>query len=321
MAEEKLELAQQEQAQVEEEQDIEFEESFKEFSKKRSQGVFAGESEEQEQREEQEAAGTGKVEGEEEERGESGSKETGEQILDDIKDIDIDAILAENQQLKHKARSAEGRVSAYQKKINEQAEKIAQIRLPEQDDQDDEEWQDIKDTFPEIAEAFEKKLSRMRVQIEKNVAAEVSKTVAPILSEAEQRRVEEQTSRETRELEALEKVYPDWRKDVSSDAFEEWFLDQSAGVRRLFESDDSRDAVALLGLYHGQSQPTKKAGKEEVAAVIEKRNKQLKQGRTLETKAHGQRIDTNDGDFETEFKAFSKQRDKRKAERGGYNYF
>lgn len=280
---------------IEEQESVEFEEAFAAFAS----GEEPPESDEVD------------PDGDQEEQELSGEEEPDE----------LTTLKAENEKLLHQNNSANGRISGLQLKINELTRKVEDVTTTppaaaeeEPQEEDDESWNEIKEDFPEIAEAVEKRISKMSQTVEAKID--------PLVTSNEERTKADQQARESEELEKLEEIHPDWRESISGQEFSDWYLKQPAKTQDLYGSLDSADSINLLNLFHvdhpkagGESQDDNEADDEKIAALKEKRDKQLSKGRSVQTKQRGQRTDSGGGDFAADFAAFAKIKDKQRQDR------
>lgn len=169
---------------------------------------------------------------------------------------EIDQLKQANAQLLHHVKTTEGRVAAMQREADaarRAATQVAPQDAPTQGQIADavkspEEWEQLKQDFPEWANAIDKKLSaefsRLKTptagltpeQVQAMVAEQVAQTKAEMAQAIEEARVEGK--------------YENWRDTVNSPEFAQWFALQAAEVRSLASSSAARDAIRMLDMYH-----------------------------------------------------------------------
>lgn len=238
----------------------------------------------------------------------------------------------ENNQLNHRINSDNGRVSAFQRKINNLEHEIATIQKGPGEQPSNEEitdamatdegWNQFKEDYPEVAEAIDARLD--------NALGEVNTKIAPVVEKAQQDRATEAEAAQEEAYGEVAKEFPTWQTAVQEDVFQNWMATQPPGVQALAASDDPRDASTLIGKYDdhrvASNLPSLKAdhvpddtvvdNTDEVDEVAQRRERQLEDGTTLPSQKT--RIDVNaeptDG-FEAAFNAFAakKVRDKQQA--------
>jgi hypothetical protein len=169
---------------------------------------------------------------------------------------EIDQLKQANAQLLHHVKTTEGRVAAMQREADaarRAATQVAPQDAPTQGQIADavkspEEWEQLKQDFPEWATAIDKKLtaefSRLKAptagltpeQVQSMVAEQVAQTKAEMAQAIEEARVEGK--------------YENWRDTVNSPEFAQWFALQAGEVRSLAASSAARDAIRMLDMYH-----------------------------------------------------------------------
>lgn len=169
--------------------------------------------------------------------------------------VEIDAIKEANAQLLHHVRSAEGRVAAMQREF-EQARAAQQNVAPNQAPTQQaiaraaanpEKWEQLKSDFPEWAEAMEGYVGAQLANLQvpqglrpEEVAIFVRQQVDA--SKAEMGRLLEEAK--------IEGKYEDWRDVVNTSDFASWYAVQKPEVKALAESNNARDAIKMLDMFH-----------------------------------------------------------------------
>lgn len=166
----------------------------------------------------------------------------------------IDELAQVNAQLLHKVNSAEGRVAAMQREL--QQAKVAQQQVAPQQSptqgqiagaaKNPEKWEQLKQDFPEWASAMEE-----------YVAVQVGSVKSPSVDpQALQAYVQEQVGQTRAEMHrALEEArvegkYENWQETVRTADFTNWFSLQPPEVQALGNSTAARDAIRVLDLFN-----------------------------------------------------------------------
>jgi hypothetical protein len=162
----------------------------------------------------------------------------------------IDDLQRANEDLKNHVKAAEGRVAAWQRERDQQRQQ-AEIVAPTKAEvstasANPEKWNQLKDDFPEWAEAMEEYVSSRVGQTGQNVSSDQINTL--IEQRTEQIRNE---TREAVEYAKLETKHEDWKETVNSPEFLSWMNEQPVSVYNLIDSPKAADAVKMLDLYKG----------------------------------------------------------------------
>jgi len=167
----------------------------------------------------------------------------------------IDDLQKANEDLKNHVRAAEGRVAAWQREREEQ-KRLSQVAAPTQNElakatANPEKWDQLKQDFPEWAEAMEE-----------YVGSKVGQTSQGVSEEQLNRLIEDRTDRiRTEAMEAieyakLETKHSDWRETINSDEFVKWIGTQPVNVYNLIDSPKAADAVKVIDLFKAVKTPT-----------------------------------------------------------------
>lgn len=245
--------------------------------------------------------------------------------LDEATKERLIALEESNNALQHRVDSDNGRVGAFQRKVNDLTAQLEQIQAnsdkPKASEEEiakamesDEGWESFKDEYTEQATAIENYMDRRIKEQEANVDARVNEVLAPVSEQiAEQNAVNA--------YEAVENEFPGWQDEVNSSTFNTWFESQNAAIQNLANSDDAKDASDLMGLYDtfrvsSSLEPLRKADHdqnivvENVDEIAERRARQLEDGVAIPSRAA--KIDPSadtGGEFDTAFAAFAKKKD------------
>ena len=172
------------------------------------------------------------------------------------------ALEAERDNWRHKYQSDAGRVSAYQRQINEYQARLQQLEQAVQQSQQpsanpqgsgmaDEEWARFQEAYPEIAKALEVKLAGVNqvnhvAQQALTRLQQVENVVAPLQEREAQ-------AAEAAKLAVLDKQHPDWRTKVATPQFKQWISQQPQAVQQLAYSDAVDDAAFLIKSFERES--------------------------------------------------------------------
>lgn len=186
---------------------------------------------------------------------------------------EIDQIKETNTQLLHHVKTAEGRVAAMQREF-EQARKaqqqVAPTDAPSQQAianaaANPEKWEQLKQDFPEWADAMEGYVSA------KISAIQVPQGLTPEqVSNYVNQKVAESKAEIGRQMEEakIEGKYEDWRDLVKTSDFATWFAVQNPDVKQLANSPSARDAIKMLDLFHeAKAKPTEQIKQERGARL------------------------------------------------------
>jgi hypothetical protein len=233
--------------------------------------------------------------------------------------------------LQHTIDSDAGRVRAFQLKVNDLETEIKTIRtgatagpsmsqISDAMKGTDEEWDKFGESYPDVAGAIDRRLEKVGVATETAIA----ETLKPINEKANvDAHNQRATENKTRVAEVAE-TFPTWTEAVKTTEFESWLAGQPHGVAQLAESDDTRDASTLIGLYDthlvADGKPTLRVdpptGVNEVqlTELEKKRAKQLEDGASPASKKAGINTDGPDTtEFENAFAVFAKKKERQRA--------
>lgn len=167
----------------------------------------------------------------------------------------IDELTQANAQLLQHVRSAEGRVAAMQREFQQArqaATNVAPQDAPTQGQmaaaaQNPEKWTQLKEDFPEWAEAMEQYVGAQIRAIRPQGAGLTPEQVAGYV----QQQVAQTKAEMTRLVEEahIEGKHENWRDTVNTPEFAAWFAAQPPETRALADSPRARDAIAMLDLF------------------------------------------------------------------------
>ena len=139
-------------------------------------------------------------------------------------------------EITNRLKTAEGRVGALQSELAKKAtHEVKQAPSAAQIDAaaSDAEWEELKEDFPEWANALEKRLTATRDDVKSLIAEE-------------QKRMTEEVERRIVTIR-----HPDYQKTIQEPAFKEWFRAQPAEFQKLANSMRAEDAIKVLDEYTG----------------------------------------------------------------------
>lgn len=132
--------------------------------------------------------------------------------------------------------------------------------------QDDEAWSELKDEFPEWADALEKRTGKLEKKFSEQIESlRQQQPQAPDLS-ALHREYDQKIMAVKRELLAVK--YPDWIQVVTSPEYTEWLNKQPGDVQqKALESTDASECIKVLDQFTAAKSP--------VRDVVDKRKERL----------------------------------------------
>jgi len=240
------------------------------------------------------------------------------------------ALEESNTSLQHRIDSDNGRVGAFQRKVNSLEEEIQSIKLvsekpqPTSDDikdamATDEGWEKFSEDYPEVATAIDGRLSTHRQEIDKSMgeqADEINSTLAPVVEKQEQEDLSDAYSE-------VAEQFPEWQNTVNDGKWHEWLSTQPAAVQSITSTGTVEETISLFGLYDNfrvasGMEPLRNTDHSESESVVDnaasdlerKREQQLEDGATISSRSA--RIDPNaesGSEFEEAFNVFAKRQD------------
>ena len=162
-----------------------------------------------------------------------------------------------------------GRLGAFQRELQlqrnaaEQAAKAVNEAPTKQQmaeaAQDDEAWSELKDEFPEWADALEKRTGKL----EKKFSEQIE-----ILRQQQPQAPDLSALRREYDQKLLTIKHPDWRELVASPEYQEWLNKQPGDVRqKALESTDALECIEVLDRFTAAKSP--------VMDVVDKRKERL----------------------------------------------
>lgn len=179
---------------------------------------------------------------------------------DDSLALRIKELEGQNAELEHSLKSNTGRVSAYQKKINEyeEADKLRLEEVPKAEEVI--EPSQFEEDYPDIAE-------NVKSMMESNDKRWQEKFDARDQQQNEAAEVQQQDSYNASQVATLTEEFPDWSETEQSEDFQSWVAEQPNGIQSMISSRAAADHSYLLNAFEGQK--SSKAG--DIAAKREKK--------------------------------------------------
>lgn len=161
---------------------------------------------------------------------------------------EIDELKKANEDLRHHVKTTEGRVAAWQREREQQKQQPA-VATPTPVElskaaADSEKWTQLKQDFPEWAEAMEEYVSTRVGAGQSGVSQDQINQL--IEERTAQIRAETQDALEYAKLETK---YENWRETVNDQGFLEWAKKQPVDVYNLIYSPKASDAVKMLDMF------------------------------------------------------------------------
>lgn len=243
--------------------------------------------------------------------------------------------------LQHQINSDSGRVSAFQKKVNDLEATIEQIKTDSSKEQPteqqitdamsggDADWKEFSDDYPEVAAAIDKRFDAQQKDInskldtkQSEIDSKLDTTLAPVIEKQHRDEAIEAETATNESYAEVAKTYPTWQNVVQKQEYNDWYVSQSPGIQALGDSADVNDASTLIGLYDdyrvANGHPTMKADPEpdpgvttEANELAERRKRQLEDGKTIPSKSARVDPDAESGEdeFERSFNAFAARKE------------
>lgn len=221
-----------------------------------------------------------------EQDGDNGEDGQGEQGEEDGQQPDplaeLERYKQEAQQWQHRYNSDLGRQNALQRRIQEQEQQIKQLQSkapqasnqngsdnPEGSGYTDAEWEALKEDFPEVAQALEKRMAAVSSQYQQQIQ-QLQQQIQPIQQQAHEQYVSSQ-------YQILEQQHPDWRDVAATNEFRQWVNTQPPAVQQLMGSENAADAAYLISNYKLASG----VQQQQAQAVNQRRQRQLQNAQTI----------------------------------------
>ena len=165
--------------------------------------------------------------------------------------------IQELQAIEHKYKSDEGRVSALQKQLDAQQQRLEQMqaqgrgdsaaaqKLEEKIEETEGNLDGLLEELPELAglvSKFDKQIKALTEKVNESNGVIQEKVIAPSVAAA-------QEAAEEKEVAALRTAHPDLTEIVSNPQFDKWVSEQHPTVAALTQSNSASDVSAALSLY------------------------------------------------------------------------
>jgi hypothetical protein len=227
---------------------------------------------------------------------------------------ELDSIKESQAQLLHHVKTAEGRVAAMQRELQQarQAQQsVAATDAPTQSEmnaaaKNPEKWEQLKQDFPEWAGAMEEYVAAKLQGTKQASGLQPSQVEAYVREQVSA--VEQRAERLIQEAQ-IEGAHEGWKQKVNSPEFVAWFQLQAPDVRALADSPRAGDAIKMLNQFEASRSKSATEIKQErearLAAAATVRPGVTKPAKTLD-----------DMSPEELWNYEAKQREKTRAERG-----
>lgn len=159
-------------------------------------------------------------------------------------------------QTERRVGSIQNEASIVKKAADEVTQKASEAPTPEQvadAEKNKEEWEELKEDYPEWANAIEVKLSAQRTEFQESlpkIETKFNNDVAGLST-----KIEELTA--TIEKNLISAQHPGWQDTINTQEYNTWITGQPAEMQALTTSNFAKDAIKVLDAFGGrQSQRT-----------------------------------------------------------------
>lgn len=220
-------------------------------------------------------------------------------------------VTQERDQLKHRIKSDEGRVNAYQRQAMTVQQKLEALTKKVEDPANTEKerdaakerlaqqannstWEEFEEEFPEFAMALNERLGEIdaREKAFEKRFGDLESKVQPLTQQAQQSALQS-------EFAALEAAHPDYEEVSGSEEFSNWLEKQPVPVQQLINSNAASDAAYLLDNFKrdtGQDSDSRES-------QANQRNQARLQSNVAVTSKPRPRRPVADDDYESAFEA------------------
>lgn len=222
---------------------------------------------------------------------------------------ELETLKRERDDWRHKFQSDQGRIAALQRRVAE----LQDTRSPAQPTQqqiasamqDEGEWKEFSETYPQIASALEKRFAAERQRSDEGLR----NAVAPIV-EAQQDQSEIERSRYVEwQYDLLAKEHPDYLEVAKTKEFAEWRDRQRPAIQSLFDSQDYRDASEAIRLYKMERGASQAAS--QISDIRQQRERRLTTSAAPQGRSSSSvRNEIPADDFEAAFAAFAARKER-----------
>ena len=248
------------------------------------------------------------------------------------------ALEKDKDDLEHRLKSDAGRVSAFQRQINDltrtvdemsaskEADKPTDKQIAEAMKGTDDDWEAFKEDYPAVAEAIDRRLERVGEATQETI----DKTLEPVNTKLDEVTKTSTEAANQAAVDAVAEDFPNWTEAVKTPEFAEWLDEQSPGVNALASSDNTADAKTLIGLYDAHlvaagkdslrapdpnepgvtDEEEEAKGSDEPSELEKRRAQQLEDGTAIPSKSAGIDPDGTPGgtEFEQAFDYYAKKK-------------
>lgn len=204
-------------------------------------------------------------------------------------------------QWEHRYNSDLGRQNSLQRKIAEQDATIQQMKSqpaanPGGSGMSDDQWESLKQDFPEVADGVEAKLNAITSGYEERIT-QLQSQMQPIQQQAEHQQQENERQFINSQLQILQEKHSDWNVVGKSNDYREWLSVQRPSIRSMGKSHDAEDAIELLDRYKQDTGETQK--QQQADDLKAKRQRQLQSSQTVSRRGViNQDLDSEDALFD-----------------------
>lgn len=187
----------------------------------------------------------------------------------------------ERDDYRQKFQSNNGRISAYQRQVEElnhklssQVDSAAQGNTHEEaqdklaQDINNSSWDELLEDMPDVAEAINQRLE----SVVSSRLGQIEQKISPLTERVQQERMEV-------EIAALKSRHPDFQEIANSDAFDNWIAEQPHFVQSKRNSNDAAEAAYLLDNFKAMTgygnQQTKQKNRSRLESNVAAPSKRL----------------------------------------------
>lgn len=130
--------------------------------------------------------------------------------------------------------------------------------------QNSDKWKAIKEDYPDWAEALEERLAEEKRAASPDLEGFQKKVDESVGSLNTTLRAELRRAHET----IVEIKHPEWRKDVNTNEFKNWFNGQTNEMKALAASESAVDAIKLLDVYKSSTKKSKQDKEQRLRSAV-----------------------------------------------------
>ena len=203
-------------------------------------------------------------------------------------DTELQQMQAQNEQLRHKERSASERIGAFQRKVNDAEAKNTELTRQLHElaaakaavssataAGDDDELQALLADMPDLGRVVDRLVSRKVHESAASIQAEIKRVENEILPLRDRAAQQAQQA----ELAIVEAEFPRWRDVVFAEPFREWISSKPPGLRSAYDTAQTgADCLEFMRMYQRETQPVDAAvaGQQAASAAAASTDKRAK---------------------------------------------